>query len=73
MAKETEMLCDEKYKDLHPEVKKAHLVCEVLKAIPLFISENAIFVGAQRDDMNPVTTAANSAAYEYDTNELGKL
>jgi len=49
IAKETEMLCDEKYKDCKPEVKKAHLVCEVLKAIPLFISENAIFVGAQRD------------------------
>lgn len=49
IAKETEMLCDEKYKDCAPQVKKAHLVCEVLKAIPLFISENAIFVGAQRD------------------------
>ena len=49
IAKETEMLCDEKYKDCAPQVKKAHLVCEVLKAIPLFLSENAIFVGAQRD------------------------
>jgi len=49
IAKETEMLADEKYKDCLPEVKKAHLVCEVLKVIPLFISENAIFVGAQRD------------------------
>lgn len=49
IAKETEMLCEEKYKDLPSEVKKAHLVCEVLKEIPLFISENAIFVGAQRD------------------------
>jgi len=49
IAKETEMLVDEKYKDCLPEVKKAHLVCEVLKVIPLFISENAIFVGAQRD------------------------
>ena len=49
IAKETEMLCEEKYKDLPAEVKKAHLVCEVLKEIPLFISENAIFVGAQRD------------------------
>ena len=49
VAKETEMLSDDKYKDCAPEVKKAHLLCEVLKAIPLFISDNAIFVGAQRD------------------------
>ena len=39
IAKETEMLCADKYKDCHPEVKKAHLVNEVLKAIPLSLSE----------------------------------
>ena len=49
IAKETEMLCADKYKDCHPEVKKAHLVNEVLKAIPLSLSDNAIFVGTQRD------------------------
>jgi len=49
LAKETEMLNDEKYKDCPAEVKKAHLLCEVLKAIPLSLSDNAIFVGAQRD------------------------
>ena len=49
VAKETEMLADEKYKDCSPEVKKAHLLCEVLKEMPLFISENAVFVGTQRD------------------------
>jgi len=49
IAKETEMLCDEKYKDLSPEIKKAQLLIEVIKAIPLSLSENAIFVGAQRD------------------------
>lgn len=49
IAKETEMLNDEKYKNCPDEVKKAHLTCEVLKAIPLSLSENAIFVGAQRD------------------------
>ena len=49
IAKETEMLNDEKYKDYAPEIKKAHLLCEVLKSIPLFISDNAVFVGAQRD------------------------
>ncbi len=49
LAKETEMLNDEKYKDCPAEVKKAYLLCEVLKAIPLTLSENAIFVGAQRD------------------------
>jgi hypothetical protein len=30
-------------------------------------------VGAQRPDMDPVTAAVNSAAYGYETNELGKL
>lgn len=49
IAKETEMLNDEKYKDCTPEVKKANLVCEVLKALPLSLSDNAVLVGAQRD------------------------
>lgn len=49
IAKETEMLMEEKYKDCAPEVKKAHLLCEVLKQIPISLSDNAIFVGAQRD------------------------
>ena len=30
-------------------------------------------VGAQRPDMDPVTAAVNSAAYGYETNDLGKL
>ncbi|MEE0927745.1 MAG: pyruvate formate lyase family protein, partial [Acutalibacteraceae bacterium] len=49
LAKETEMLCDEKYSGCSPEVKKAHLLCEVIRAIPLSLSDNAIFVGTQRD------------------------
>ena len=49
VAKETEMLVDEKYKECTLEVKKAHLLCEVLREMPLFVSDNAIFVGTQRD------------------------
>jgi len=49
IAKETEMLVDHQYEDCSPEVKKAHLLCEVLKTMPLFISDNAVFVGTQRD------------------------
>lgn len=49
VAKEIEMKADEKYKEYAPEVKKAYLLCEVLKEIPLFISNNAIFAGSQRD------------------------
>ncbi len=49
IAKETEMLADDKYADCTPEVKKAHLLCEVLKEMPLFLSDNAVFVGTQRD------------------------
>ena len=49
IAKETEMLCADKYKDLHPEIRKAYLTNEVLRALPLSLSDNAIFVGTQRD------------------------
>ena len=49
IAKETEMLADEKYADCAPEVKKANLLCEVLKNIPISLSENAVFAGVQRD------------------------
>lgn len=49
IAKETEMLTEEKYSDCSAEVKKAHLLCEVLKEIPISLSDNAIFVGTQRD------------------------
>lgn len=49
VAKETEMLNGEKYGDMNDELKKAHLTCEVLKAIPISLSDNAIFAGTQRD------------------------
>ena len=49
LAKETEMLAQERYEGLSPEVQKAHLLCEVLRALPLSLSDNAIFVGTQRD------------------------
>ncbi len=49
IAKETEMLIDEKYAECTAEVKKAHLLCEVLKEMPLILSDNAIFAGTQRD------------------------
>ncbi len=49
LAKETEMLHDGEYSGYSDEVKKAYLLCEVLKALPLSLSENAVFVGAQRD------------------------
>lgn len=49
LAKETEMLSEGKYADLDVELKKAHLLCEVLATVPLSLSDNAIFVGTQRD------------------------
>ncbi len=49
IAKETEAKCESKYEGLHPEIKKANLLCEVLKALPLSLSDNAVFVGTQRD------------------------
>ena len=49
IAKETEMKADSKYEGLDPEVKKAHLLCEVVKEMPISLSDNAVFVGTQRD------------------------
>ena len=70
VSKEIEMLADEKYKDLSPEVKKAHLLCEVLKNIPISLSENAIFAGTQRDAfaksyalINPSFTVSGFSGY----------
>ena len=45
VAKEIEMLMEEEYKNCEPEVKKAHFLCEVLKRIPISLSDNAIFAG----------------------------
>lgn len=70
IAKETEMLNADKYKDCSDELKKAYLLTEVVKAIPLFIDENAIFVGTQRDAfaksyalINPSFTVAGFSGY----------
>ena len=49
IAKETEMLCDKKYANCSDEVKKAYLLLEVLKAIPISLSDNAVFAGTQSD------------------------
>ncbi len=49
IAKETEMKAEEKYSALPPQVKKANLLCEVLREIPISLSDNAIFAGTQRD------------------------
>ncbi|MBQ7838903.1 MAG: hypothetical protein IJ390_00195 [Lachnospiraceae bacterium] len=49
LAKEIERLNEEKYQGMDAEVKKAHLLCDVMRTIPLNLSENAIFVGTQRD------------------------
>ena len=49
LAKEIEMNNENKYEDCSSEIKKAYLLCEVLKNIPIDLSDNAIFVGTQRD------------------------
>ena len=70
IAKETEMLNADKYKNCSEELKKAYLLTEVVKEIPLFIDENAIFVGTQRDAfaksyalINPSFTVAGFSGY----------
>ncbi|MBE6644973.1 MAG: hypothetical protein E7612_06315 [Ruminococcaceae bacterium] len=49
LIKEIEANAEEKYAKLCMEEKKAFLLCEVLRQIPLSLSDNAIFVGTQRD------------------------
>ena len=49
VAKETEKKYAELYSREPAEIRKAHLLIKVLEEIPLFISNNAIFVGTQRD------------------------
>ena len=49
VAKETEKNYAELYSHEPVEIKKARLLIKVLEEIPLFISDNAIFVGTQRD------------------------
>ena len=49
IAKETEMKADTKYQSLDAQVKKAYLLCEVVKEMPISLSDNAVFVGTQRD------------------------
>ena len=49
VVKEIEMNESEKYAKYSDEVKKAYLLCEVLEQLPISLSDNAIFVGTQRD------------------------
>ncbi|MBE7091360.1 MAG: hypothetical protein E7363_05580 [Clostridiales bacterium] len=49
IAKEIETEKEGEFSHLPPEEKKARLLVEVLKNIPLSISDNAMFVGTQRD------------------------
>ena len=49
LAKEIERRNEEKYQGMDEEVKKASLLCDVMREIPLFLSDNAVFVGTQRD------------------------
>jgi len=85
IAKETEMKNDDKYANYSLEVKKAYLLCEVLKELPLHLSDNAIFVGTQRDAfarsyalINPSFTVEGFSGYcdpmaiynDIETNEI---
>ena len=49
LVKEIEAAAEVKYEGYSKEEKKAYLLNEVLRAIPLSLSDNAIFVGTQRD------------------------
>lgn len=49
IVKETEQKADEKYSALAPTRRAAEKFREAVKALPLSISDNAIFAGTQRD------------------------
>ena len=47
--KEIQKDCDSKYKNLHPELKAAKTLYEIVQRLPISISEHAILAGTQRD------------------------
>ncbi len=49
IAKETARECDTKYRELPPELKAAMTLREVVKCLPIAISEHAVFAGTQND------------------------
>lgn len=49
IAKEIEMNSESKYKDYSDEAKKARILCDILREIPIRLGDNAIFAGTQRD------------------------
>ncbi len=49
IAREAVMKTAEKYKNLSEELRCAHELCEIVEALPLSVSKNAIFAGTQRD------------------------
>lgn len=49
LIKEIEANAEHKYADFGKEEKKAYLLCEALRQMPISLSDNAIFVGTQRD------------------------
>ena len=49
LIKEIEANAEHKYADFGKEEKKAYLLCEALRQMPLSLSDNAVFVGTQRD------------------------
>ncbi len=70
IAKETEMLNADKYSQFSEQVKKAYLLKEVVKSMPLYLSDNAVFVGTQRDAfarsyalINPSFSVAGFSGY----------
>ncbi|WP_070000615.1 pyruvate formate lyase family protein [Cellulosilyticum sp. I15G10I2] len=49
IAKETAKKCDEKYSSLSPALKAAYTLREIIREMPITISEHAIFAGTQND------------------------
>ncbi len=49
IAKETEIELSEKYKNENEEVKKALILRDIIKTIPLYISDYQLFAGTQDD------------------------
>lgn len=49
IAKETEIGLSEKYKDENEEVKKALILRDIIRTIPLYVSDYQLFAGTQDD------------------------
>lgn len=74
------MNLDEKYKNEPEELKKAHILCEIMEKLPIELNEDQIFAGTQDDAfaktyalINPAFKVESFAGYCNPTDVFGDI